>query len=133
MLAKIPKGWHTGKHSHGEEALYILEGSGFSVVDGKRYDWDKGSCLFMPFGSVHQHFNTGDKPVTYYSVMALELERFAGLARIIQFEEAGETPMSGPQGVEKADSDIDPEYGRIVKIRSPLPDDFQAFLANHQS
>lgn len=54
MVAKIPKGWRTGKHSHGEEAMYIIEGSGFSVVDGKRYDWDEGNCLFMPFGSVHR-------------------------------------------------------------------------------
>ena len=114
MVARIPKGWHTGKHSHGEEAIYIVGGSGFSVVDDKRYDWDDSSCLFMPFGSVHQHFNTGDKEVKYYSVMGLELERFAGLAKIVQYEEAGETPMGVIEGIEKAESEVHPEYGRIV-------------------
>lgn len=26
MLAEIPQGWHTGKHMHGEEAIYIVQG-----------------------------------------------------------------------------------------------------------
>ncbi len=114
MVAEIPKGWHTGKHSHGEEAIFILDGEGFTVVDGKRYDWDTGSCLFMPYGSIHQHFNSGDRGVRYLSAMGLALERFAGLARVIQYEEAGQTYVDEMEDVEKAESDIHPEYGRIV-------------------
>lgn len=121
MLAEIPVGWHTGKHSHGEEAIFIVDGAGFSVVDGKRYDWDAGSCLFMPYGSIHQHFNSGDKGVRYLSAMALALERFAGLAKIVQYEEAGETSIGEPQGVDKAESDIHPEYGRIVLKSKDAP------------
>ncbi len=114
MLGEIPGGWNTGKHSHGEEAIFIIQGSGFSVVDNKRYDWEAGSCLFMPFGSIHQHFNTGDTTVSYLSAMSLALERFVGIARLVQYEEARETPMDEPQGVEKAESEVHPEYGRIV-------------------
>ena len=33
MIAEITPGWHTGKHEHGEEGIYILEGEGFSVVN----------------------------------------------------------------------------------------------------
>ncbi len=113
MLGEIPEGWNTGKHSHGEEAMFIIDGEGFSVVDDKRYDWDTGSCLFMPYGSIHQHFNSGDRGVRYLSVMELALERFAGLAKVMQYEEARESPMEA-LGVEKAESDIHPEYGRIV-------------------
>ncbi|MBI4295558.1 MAG: cupin domain-containing protein [Chloroflexi bacterium] len=114
MLAEIPKGWSTGKHSHGEEAIFIVDGKGFSIVEGKRYDWDTGSCLFMPYGISHQHFNSGDSPVRYLSVMALALERFAGLAKVMQYEEAHEIAMGEPEGIDKADSDIHPEHGRIV-------------------
>jgi len=71
MLSEIPAEWHTGKHSHGEEAIYIVHGQGFSIVDGLRYDWEKGSCLFMPYGSVHQHFNSGEDTARYFSAMAL--------------------------------------------------------------
>ncbi|MBI2953759.1 MAG: cupin domain-containing protein [Chloroflexi bacterium] len=114
MLADIPKNYHTGKHSHGEEGMYILEGEGFSVIDDKRYDWDAGSCLFIPFGAVHQHYNTGSTTARYLSAMSLPLERFAGLARIVQYEEAGETPLGKLEVFERAESEVHPEYGRIV-------------------
>ena len=91
MIAEIPPGWHTGKHEHGEEGIYILEGEGFSVVNDTRYDWAKGSTLWMPFGSQHQHFNTGTETVRYFSVMALHLEAFLGLARLDQLEVKGPT------------------------------------------
>jgi quercetin dioxygenase-like cupin family protein len=114
MLAEVPANWNTGKHCHGEEAIYIIEGAGFSVIDGKKYEWDTGSCIFIPFGVSHQHFNTGSRTVRYISVMALSLEKFAGISRIIQHEEASEIFMGKTNGMEPADSDIHPEYGRIV-------------------
>ena len=55
MKGEIPVGWHTGKHSHGEESLHILSGSGFSVIDGQRFDWHKGSTLQIPYRAEHQH------------------------------------------------------------------------------
>ncbi len=114
MLAEIPRGWHTGKHSHGEEAIYIVEGKGFSVVDGLRYDWETGSCLFIPFGIAHQHFNLGETTVRYLSATALPLERFVGLAKITQYEEAGETALGEFDAIKSAESDLHPEYGRIA-------------------
>lgn len=135
MLAEIPKGWNTGKHSHGEEAIFIVQGTGFTVVDGKRYDWEKDSCLFMPYGSVHQHFNTGDSDVRYFSAMGLPLEKFAGLAKFTQFEEACETPMGALDKFTRAESDVDPEVGRIVLRRKDAPDilakDRSAYLKKH--
>jgi len=136
MLAEIPKRWNTGKHSHGEEAIYIVEGEGCSVVDDKRYDWEAPSCLFMPYGSVHQHFNIGEGKVRYFSAMAVPLERFAGLAKFMQYEEAAETPLGKLEGVEKAETDIHPEYGRIVLGLKDAPvlsgEDYAAFLATKQ-
>jgi len=114
MMGLIPKGWHTGQHAHGEECIFIVQGKGFSVVDGVRYDWETASCLFMPYGSVHQHFNTGDEDVRYLSMMALAMERFAGLAKVFQYEEAGETNRGRTEGIPQAESDIHPEYGRII-------------------
>src|SRR5260370_29766597 len=59
LIAEIPSGCHTGKHKHGEESIHIVQGSGFSIIDEVRYDWKTGSTLVVPFGAVHQHFNTG--------------------------------------------------------------------------
>src|SRR5215212_11793951 len=45
LKAEIPVGWHTGKHVHGEESMHILRGTGFSIIDGQRFDWHQGSTL----------------------------------------------------------------------------------------
>ena len=51
-----------GKHKHqgGNVALYVLEGEGYSIVDGERSDWQAGDLILLPRklgGVVHQHFN----------------------------------------------------------------------------
>ena len=48
LIAEIPPGCHTGKHKHGEESIHIVEGSGFSIINGVRYDWKKGGTLVVP-------------------------------------------------------------------------------------
>ena len=91
MIAEIPPGWHSGAHKHGEEAIFIESGRGYSVIDGIRYDWEPWSLIAIPFGSIHQHFNNGDVPVRYISVLAVHDEHKAGLHRTIQLENCGET------------------------------------------
>ncbi len=89
MVAEIKPGEKTGKHKHGEETIYIVSGTGCTVVNGRRYNWGPGSIMCMPFGSEHQHFNTGDTDARYFAVMAPHLEFFAGLAKFVQFENWG--------------------------------------------
>ncbi len=52
---------HSGKHSHqGGLGIFVLEGQGYTVVDGTRYDWEKGDLVILPMkpdGCEHQHFN----------------------------------------------------------------------------
>ena len=52
---------HSGKHVHqGGLVIFVLEGRGYSVVDGVRYDWKKGDLIVLPIkpgGCEHQHFN----------------------------------------------------------------------------
>lgn len=52
----------SGKHRHqGGVAIYILEGKGYTIADGVRYDWEKGDLVTLPVkpgGVEHQHFNT---------------------------------------------------------------------------
>jgi uncharacterized cupin superfamily protein len=107
-------GWHTGKHKHGEEALHIVEGSGFSIVNGVRYDWAKCSTMVLPFGSEHQHFNTGPVPARYFSVLSVHLEHFVGVHRTVQFEHCGPTTAS-PDAPASADG-LD-ERGRRIVLR----------------
>ncbi len=124
MVAEIPKGCKTGKHSHGEEVMYIVEGEGCTVLDGQRYDWETGSTLFMPFGGVHQHFNTGKGTVRYLSAHAIHLERFVGLAKLVQYEDASKIAAGEPKEP-KAPSEISTEkVGRIVLHMKDAPQKF---------
>lgn len=112
MIAEIPGGSHTGAHKHGEEAIFILEGSGFSIVDGIRYNWKPHSVIAIPFGAVHQHFNTGDQVVRYISALTVHLERYCGLHRTIQLGTWGRT-LREPEG-ELSNDGMAPEGYRIV-------------------
>jgi len=87
MRAEIPVGWMTGKHSHGEEAMYIIKGEGSTFIGEERYDWEEGACIRIPFGAAHQHFNTGDVPVQYYSALVPHLENFISVARFTQYQD----------------------------------------------
>lgn len=52
-----------GGHGHQNEAVfYILEGKGYEIHDGKRYDWEAGDIVVVHADSVHRHFTVGDKP-----------------------------------------------------------------------
>jgi quercetin dioxygenase-like cupin family protein len=52
----------SGKHRHqGGLVIYVIEGKGYSTVDGERIDWEKGDLLLLPLrpnGVEHQHFNS---------------------------------------------------------------------------
>ena len=61
---------HSGKHRHqGGLVIYILEGEGYSVVEGERHDWEAGDLILLPLkpgGVEHQHFNRyPDRPAKW--------------------------------------------------------------------
>jgi hypothetical protein len=69
---------HSGKHVHqGGLVLYVLEGKGYTIVDGQRVDWKKGDLILLPIkpgGVEHQHFNV--EPGTPCKWMALIYDAF---------------------------------------------------------
>lgn len=53
------------KHGHiGEAMFYVLEGKGYEIHDGVKYEWEAGDVVLVnPGGCVHQHFNSSsEKP-----------------------------------------------------------------------
>jgi len=124
MLVEIPEGWKTGKHSHGEEAIFIIEGEGCTVIDGERFDWEKHATLFMPFGAVHQHFNTGSETVRYIAASAIHLERFVGLAKLVQYEDAAQIAPGEPTDPRPISGISTDKYGRLVLHMKDAPQRF---------
>jgi len=51
-------GARSQKHGHvNEAAFYILDGEGYEIHDGVRYDWKAGDVAVVHNNCVHQHFN----------------------------------------------------------------------------
>jgi len=120
MLVEIPVGWRTGKCSMGEVVMYIIEGEGCSVIDGLRYDWEEGAVVAIPYGATYQHYNTGDKTVRIIAANAIHIERYCGLAKLVQYEDCSKIPKGEPKEP-KAPSDILFRHGRIVLHAKDAP------------
>ena len=65
---------HSGKHRHqGGLAIFVLEGEGYTVIDGQRIDWEAGDLILLPIkpgGCEHQHFNRhADKPAKWLALI----------------------------------------------------------------
>jgi len=89
LKAEIPVGWHTGRHRHGEEAIHVIDGTGFLLIEGHRFDVRPGSTIHIPYRADHQLVNTGDELVRYVSGLAFPLERFVKLGLMEQLEDCG--------------------------------------------
>lgn len=89
LRAEIPAGWRTGRHVHGEEAIHILSGTGFSIIDRARYDWKPGTTMHIPFNAEHQHVNTGPSPAMYVSAVTHDLDLATNIGRLDQLEDKG--------------------------------------------
>jgi gentisate 1,2-dioxygenase len=63
-VQEIPPGSRSGKLKHqGNMVVFFLAGTGYTILDDKRFDWEAGDCMVFPVkgkGVIIQHFN-GDR------------------------------------------------------------------------
>jgi gentisate 1,2-dioxygenase len=60
-LQLLPKGLHTKAHRHTTSTVYhVAEGRGFSVLNGVRFDWEKGDTFAVPTWCWHEHAASSD-------------------------------------------------------------------------
>lgn len=58
-----PPRHHGGRHKHLEAVLYVLDGDGYTDVQGVRQPWTAGDVLHIPPAMYeHEHFNESDRP-----------------------------------------------------------------------
>ncbi len=72
FMMEIPPGTRTGRiHQQGNEVILILEGRGWTVLNGVRHDWKAGDVVALPLrqqGNTVQHFNADpEKPARFVS------------------------------------------------------------------
>jgi uncharacterized cupin superfamily protein len=119
----IPEGHHTGRQRHGEEAIHVLAGSGFIVVDGRRYDFHAGTTIHVPYMSDHQLFNTGSGDVEYVTASAIDLDLYTMLGRLEQIEPKGANEADVEKRFPAEDGQFDAEGRRIALHLEDAPDE----------
>jgi gentisate 1,2-dioxygenase len=61
-------------HRHNSMAIYhMLQGRGFSVVEGVKYHWEKGDTLACPAWAYHEHVAEGDEDTIMYVVQDMPM------------------------------------------------------------
>ncbi len=90
-------GGKSQKHGHQNEAmLYVLEGQGYEIHDGKRYDWKAGDLAVVSNACVHQHFNASkDEPCKVLIMKTKPLFLFLNLMFQTTVESAPKEPVTG--------------------------------------
>jgi len=70
----------SGRHRHqGGLVIYVLEGKGYSIVEGERWDWEKGDLVLLPMkpgGVEHQHFNLAGKPSVWAAFINIPIQEY---------------------------------------------------------
>ena len=62
-------GEHIVPHRHSSYAVYhIVQGTGYSVLDGEKFEWSRGDTFVCPPMASHEHINDGDEVAIQYVV-----------------------------------------------------------------
>ncbi|ADO72776.1 iron-containing redox enzyme family protein [Stigmatella aurantiaca] len=88
-IGKLAPGQETSNHRHAYESLiYILQGSGWSVIEGRRVEWNRGDALYVPPWNWHQHF-AGNENTVYLTGTNLPLLNQLGQSVVRQEQPQG--------------------------------------------
>ena len=91
FIREIPVGWKSGKHRHNMEAIIMfIQGTGYTMVGGVKYEWKQGDIITVPPMVEHQHFNTGtEEAARFHAVTTVPLMVNIGSFVAEQLEPAG--------------------------------------------
>jgi gentisate 1,2-dioxygenase len=95
-------GEHTKAHRHTGSAVYhVVNGEGFTIIDGQRFNWSKGDIIALPPWALHEHANSSENAAAVlFSIQDLPVLRALGL----YYEEA----LSENGGHQKVTSTFQP-------------------------
>lgn len=92
VLYEVAPGTTSTVQRHSWDAiLFMTEGSGWTEVDGRSYDWRPWDAIHIPAWSWHRHGNDGTSPARFLSSSSEPILDSLGLSVI---EDAGDTPYA---------------------------------------
>ena len=109
-LEEYSPGGKSGKHGHvNEAAFYILDGVGYEIHDGIRYDWKAGDVAIVHNNCVHQHFNAdATKPARALVIKTKPMYLFMNL--LFQKQVIPRPNEPPPGGIDYRPRDVDEDF-----------------------
>lgn len=87
-IQRIRPGIHTQAHRQVNSAVYhVFEGGGYSIINGKRFTWERGDFFVVPPWAWHEHATEGGKPAILFSIQDTPVMRALGLYREEGYQE----------------------------------------------
>jgi gentisate 1,2-dioxygenase len=108
-LEEYGPGGRSQKHGHvNEAAFYILDGTGYEIHDGVRYDWQAGDIAIVHNNCVHQHHNASpDKPARALVLKTKPMYLFLNMLFQKTVEPRPTEPAPGGAGFEAREAEQD--------------------------
>jgi len=111
-LEEYAPGGRSQKHGHvNEAAFYILDGEGYEIHDGIRYDWKAGDIAIVHNNCVHQHFNASEtKPARALVIKTKPMFMFMNMLFQKQVIPRPTTPAPGAENFKPREFEEDFNY-----------------------
>jgi quercetin dioxygenase-like cupin family protein len=108
-LEEYGPGGKSQKHGHvNEAAFYILDGEGYEIHDGIRYDWKAGDVAIVHNNCVHQHFNaSATQPARALVIKTKPMYMFMNMLFQKQVEPRPSVPAPGAEGFRAREGEDD--------------------------
>jgi quercetin dioxygenase-like cupin family protein len=98
-VQEIPPGSRSGKQLHqGNQLVHILEGKGYTIMDGVKHPWEAGDLVQLPLrrdGVIFQHFNDSATKRVRFAACEPNLVHATGVDRGSGFEQLEASPDFG--------------------------------------
>ncbi len=91
MIQLLRPGEHTRAHRHTGSAVYhVVNGAGYTIIDGKRFDWSKGDIVALPPWAMHEHANSSaSADAVLFSIQDLPVLKALGVYYEEELKENG--------------------------------------------
>ena len=91
MVQLLRPNEHTKAHRHTGSAVYhVVNGAGFTIIDGQRFNWSKGDIFALPPWALHEHANlSASADAVLFSIQDLPVLNALGLYYEEELKENG--------------------------------------------
>jgi len=104
-------------HRHSWDAMaFVVEGSGWTEVDGRRYEWRPWDTIYLPGWSWHRHGNEGSKKAKFVSFSVQPLVELLGLAVLEDAGHVGFETLAPRPATSEAGLGGDPYTNRLRRL-----------------